>query len=202
MKNVEEILQALRVETEEDTPYGTPRRTLRVTGASRHHTADVFAGLTRPGVYITVAHYPWKGRTKDWFVDCCFYQDDKERSCWCPRSVWETREQAAQEAADFALAALPLLVKSLRTGQRVWTPRDRRAAAVAVKVEETTRELRAEVARLTEGVRKAIDEDRPSWSEVRSKRDRKRSQLYQWERDLEAELYRLQPWQMFAGEEV
>lgn len=82
----------------------------------------------QPYVFASINRRPWRGEVS-WFLDLECELADEHRTQWNGASKHATREAAADEAAAFVLAAVPLLLAST-AGVVVVTPGDRQQDAM------------------------------------------------------------------------
>ena len=118
-----------------------PMARIWIRGPSRHWP-DL-----RPHVYVEVCGCEWRGKVT-WRVDMQCEQGDERRTQWNAVSAYDSRDEAADEATAFVLAAVPLLVRSCDTGEVHPTPGMRREAAarLALEKDEDHGRLAAELA--------------------------------------------------------
>jgi len=103
----------------------------------------------QPYVSVQLGYHPWKGRKKAWHLDCQLEQADFKHSMWTFTRMYETHEEAARMAADFALEAIGLLCRSLQTASKHETPGDRMATAAEAHIDETIKPLQNRLNELT-----------------------------------------------------
>jgi hypothetical protein len=157
----------------------------------------------QPYVYVALSYAPWPGRKKPWHLDCQLEQADEYRSQWNHCCMYATLEEASQMAADFALVALPLLWKSMQTGEVQETPGDRRSVDATAYAERETAQLGDEVGRLKQalsGFKREDDEVRYDvlWAK---KRDAENRYIEAW-RKAEMVFHRAHDWREYRNADV